>query len=102
MSTAPAHSLNERLKTLTRGLSYQSESDYPVKPFFAKGEGRKALKASDLSKQPSKQIGFDSFFANATADEDWHGEEEKESARRFRELVEALKTNLTDIKVYKA
>lgn len=102
MSTAPAHSLAERLKKLTRGLSFQSESDFPVKPFFEKGNGRKSLKASDLSQQPAKPVNFESFFANATADEDWHGPEEKESARRYRELVKALKSELADIKVYKA
>jgi hypothetical protein len=97
MSTAPAHSLNEQLKKLTRVLSFQSESDYPVRPFFEEGKGRKSYEA----KKPSKQVDFDSFFANATADEDWHGEEEKESARRYRELVAALKSGLVDIKVYK-
>lgn len=33
------------LKKLTEGLTYQSESDYPVKPFFMKGAGRKIIKA---------------------------------------------------------
>jgi hypothetical protein len=101
MSTAPAHALTERLKKLTRGLSFQSESDYPVQLFFAEGGGRKSIKASDLSEQPGKQVDFDGFFGTATADEVWHGPEEKESARRFRELVEALKETLADIKVYK-
>jgi hypothetical protein len=96
-TTAPAHSLNERLKKLTRGLSYQSESDYPVEPFFEEGKGRKSYDA----KKPSKQVDMDSFFASATADEDWYGPEEKESARRYRELVAALKSSLADIKVYK-
>lgn len=97
MSTAPAHSLTEILKKLSGGLSYQSESDFPVKPFFEKGGGRKSFEA----KKPSRRLDFDSFFATATADEDWHGPEEKESARRFRELVKALQTNLSDLKVYK-
>ena len=101
MSTAPAHSLTERLKKLTRGLSFRSESDFPVEPFFAEGKGQKSLKASDLSKKPARQADFDFFFANATAVEDWHGPEEKESARRYRELADALKSELADIKVYK-
>lgn len=97
MSTAPAHSLTERLKQLTRDLSFQSESDYPVKPFFKDGKGRKSFEAA----KPARQVDFDSFFANATANEDWHGTEEKETVRRYRELVAALKENLTDLKVYK-
>ena len=101
MSASPARAITVQLKKLTRGLSFKSESDHPVKPFFAEGKGRKSLKASDLSKLPARPVDFDSFFATATADEDWHEAEEKESARRFRELVDALKSNLTDIKVYK-
>lgn len=102
MGTATAHSpLAAELKKLTRGLTYQSESDYPVEPFSMEGNGRKSLKASDLSQKPVKQIDFDSFFGHATADQDWYDDEERETARRFRELVGALKSNLSNIKVYK-
>ena len=102
--TAPAHSLTERLETLTRSLSYQSESDYPVEPFFMEGKGRKSLKAADLptKKKSVKEVDFDSFFASATADQDWYGTEERETAERFRALVTALKKNLSDVKVFKA
>jgi Nuclease A inhibitor-like protein len=96
-TTAPAHALTEQLKKLTRGLSYQSESDYPVKPFYEEGKGRKSF----VARKPSRQVDFDSFFGNATADQDWYGPEEKETARRYRELVDTLKANLTDIRVYK-
>lgn len=97
MSTAPAHALTEQLKKLTRGLSFQSESDYPVEPLFMEGKGRKSFAA----KKPARQVDFDSFFASATTEEDWHGKEEKESVRRYRELVSFLKESLTDLKVYK-
>lgn len=40
-------SLTAVLKEATEGLTYQSESDYPVKPLFMKGEGRKSISASD-------------------------------------------------------
>jgi hypothetical protein len=96
--------MRAELKKLTDGLTYMSESDYPLKPLFLAGGGRKALKASDLpgARKPVKQADFDSFFSSATAEEDWHGPEEKQSVRRYRELVAYLKENLADIKVYKA
>jgi hypothetical protein len=104
MSTAPAHSLNELLKKLTRGLSYQSESDYPVKPFFAEGKRRKSLKAADLptKKRPVKEVDVDSFFGNYMNEQGWWGEEERKTAERYTALVAALKENLSDIKVFKA
>jgi len=104
MSTAPAHSLTERMKQLTRRLSFQSESDYPVKPFFMEGGGRKSLKAADLptKKRPIKEVDFETFFGNATADQKWYGDKERETAAQFRALVTALKENLLGIKVFKA
>jgi hypothetical protein len=97
-------SLTAVLKEATEGLTYMSESDFPVKPFFMKGEGRKSISASDIpkAKKPIKQIDFDEFFGAATSEEDWYGPEEKKTAKRFRELVKLLKENLTDIKVYKS
>lgn len=102
---SPARSpLQAELRRLIEGLTYVSESDYPLKPLFIEGAGRKSLKPSDLprAKKPVKEVDLDSFFGAATADEDWHGPEEKQSARRFRELVSYLKENLSDLKVYKA
>jgi hypothetical protein len=102
---SPARSpLKAELKRLTEGLSYMSESDFPLKPLYVEGAGRKSLKPSDLpgARKPVKPTDFDSFFGTATAEEDWHGTEEKESVRRYRELVAYLKENLSDLKVYKA
>lgn len=97
-------SLTAELKQATEGLTYQSESDYPVKPFFTKGNGRKSLKASDIfkNKKPVKQIDIDEFFNNVTREENWYGPDELNTTKRFQDLVKTLKENLTDIKVYKA
>ena len=97
-------SLTAVLKEATEGLTYQSESDYPVKPLFMKGEGRKSISASDIPKaiKPIKQIDLDEFFDSVTREEDWYGPAERKTAQRFQELVKLLRDNLTDIKVYKA
>lgn len=105
MRTALAHSaLTEELKRLTRGLTYLSESDFPVEPFFMEGQGRMIITPDDLptAKKPVAEGDFDAFFAHAIAVQDWHGPEDRETAARFRALVKTLKENLTDIKVYKA
>jgi hypothetical protein len=45
---------------------------------------------------------FDAFFRDATKEQDWMDDEEKAEARRFQQLVQALKDNLADVKVFLA
>jgi hypothetical protein len=41
----------------------------------------------------------DEFFAIATQEEDWYDEEERETAKRFQNLVSVLKQNLSQLQV---
>jgi len=43
----------------------------------------------------------DEFFAHATAEEDWHDQDERETAKRFQNLVNFLKQNLSQLQVYR-
>jgi GTPase len=43
----------------------------------------------------------DDFFAIATAEEDWHDQEERETMQRFHNLVSILKQNLSQLQVYR-
>ena len=43
----------------------------------------------------------DDFFAIATQEEDWHEEEERETVKRFHNLVSVLKQNLSQLQVYR-
>jgi hypothetical protein len=44
----------------------------------------------------------DDFFAIiATQEEDWHDEEERETAKHFQNLVSILKQNLSQLQVYR-
>ena len=40
------------------------------------------------------------FFAIAQ-EEDWHGQEERETVKRFQNLVSVLKQNLSQLQVYR-
>lgn len=99
-------SLSDGLKSLTEGLSYQSESDYPVEP-YAREADKGAPSAEEFAKGREgedaavRELGFDSFFGNYTAEQDWWGEEERAVAAKFQALVKFLKENLTDVKVYR-
>ncbi|MCC3410085.1 MAG: hypothetical protein JGK17_32045 [Microcoleus sp. PH2017_10_PVI_O_A] len=43
----------------------------------------------------------DEFFDVANAEEDWHDEEERETTKRFQNLVSILKQNLSQLQVYR-
>ena len=44
---------------------------------------------------------IDDFFRNSVTAEDWHEDEEKATVKKFQNLVNVLKTNLTDLQVYR-
>jgi hypothetical protein len=99
-------SMLDRLKSLTEGLSYQSESDYPVEP-YVRDAGKGAPTAEEFAKGREgddaavRELDFDSFFGNYTDEQDWWGEEERAVAKKFQALVAFLKASLKDIKVYR-
>jgi hypothetical protein len=99
-------SLSSRLKSLAEGLSYQSESDYPVEPYVRKAvEGVPSAEEFAAGREGAdaavRELDFDSFFGNYTDEQDWWGEEERAVAKKFQALVAFLKESLTDIKVYR-
>ena len=103
--TTSADIVNQ-LKQASDGLQCMSESDYPFEVF--QWEGQEPNTASTLIQQtghtPDTQVEvvqLDEFFRNATQEQDWHNDEEKETVKRYRELVETLKTNLSNIQVYR-
>ena len=48
-----------------------------------------------------KTVEFDKFFSRATQSQSWHGEAENKEVQQYQSLVEWLKANLTDLRVYK-
>jgi hypothetical protein len=46
-------------------------------------------------------LAVDDFFAIATQEEDWHDKEERETVKRFQNLVSVLKQNLSQLQVYR-
>jgi len=99
-------SLLGTMKSLTEGLSYQSESDYAVEPWARVG-GEGAPNTAEFAKGREgddatvRELDFDSFFRNYMQEQDWWGEEERATAKKFQALVAFLKENLKDVKVYR-
>lgn len=95
------------LETACAGLLFPSESDYPFTAFAwdvdaADLDESAALRLSGHpAGTPVERVELDDFFETVVADEDWHGEEEKEQARKFRNLLRVLKDALADARVYR-
>jgi hypothetical protein len=102
-----APSLMRVLRDATKNLTYQSESDYPVEPFVEPAKDEESQSPRDFVAAKAggaaavSETDFDNFFAAVAEEQDWQSAEARQSAKRFRSLVETLKANLTDIKVYK-
>jgi hypothetical protein len=95
----------DKLKQASFGLQWMSEADYPFEVFHWEGQQPTAetiIQQTDHTPDtPVEVVQLDEFFQNATQQEDWHNEEEKETVAKFKALVETLKTHLTDLQVYR-
>jgi hypothetical protein len=100
---------SEAVAALTKasdGLQFPSETDAPFEPFEWPGEQGKPDKARVLElagvgpETPVKVRSLDSFFKDATKEEEWHDPEEKAEVERFKQLVQTLKETLKDVKVF--
>ena len=96
------------LSKATEGLLFQSETDSPIIPFYMPGIGRSTVSAGDLIATykpavttPVKKLSVEQFFANAAQEQAWQGPEEKESVRRFQNLIQTLEQYLSSIQVFK-
>jgi len=98
--------LKNQLKNAVEGLSFTSETDANVLPFFG-GQAQQVTREEILSQtksaanSPVEEKDFTGFFAPLTEVQDWFGDEEKATAQKFAWLKELLERNLRDLKVFK-
>jgi hypothetical protein len=89
------------------GLLMQSESDAPFTPCFWPD-----VKAGELSPERVRElagasadakvesVAVQSFFRNATAEEEWHNAEEAATVQQFKALVKTIKKTLRKSRVF--
>lgn len=103
-------STNDAIATLekaSKGLTYESESDEPFESFVwkqADGDltSAKVLKrVRKAARTPVEKVELDDFFQDLTADQDWHGDEEKAAVEQYKKLLAVLKKQLKDPAVFK-
>lgn len=98
----------EQLQQVTQGLTFVSEADYALEPYFIAGTKPKAINPKTIlqaNKYPDgirvESMTLQDFFRAALKEETWHHEEEKALVKRYQTLVQTLKDNLSEIKVFK-
>ncbi|MEG4587271.1 nuclease A inhibitor family protein [Microcoleus sp. MOSTC5] len=99
-------SIATQLKQASEGLLFGSETDAPFEVIhWQVQEELTPTKLLQLTNHPPdapvEMRTVDEFFAIATAQEDWHDREERETVQRFQNLVSVLKQNLSQLQVYR-
>jgi len=100
------HSIATQLQKASQGLLFISETDAPfeVINWQTQGELTPAILLQLTEHPPDAPVELrtvDEFFEVATAEEDWHDEDERETVQRFQNLVSILKQNLSQLQVYR-
>lgn len=96
--------LVNNLRSLTTNLLWMSEADYPFSVIYWENVDNipeKLLQINSNRYTTLEVRELDSFFSRATEEKDWYGEEEKAECKRYQDLVNLLKTNLSEVKVYR-
>lgn len=98
--------LIDRLRQLSKGLLWMSESDYPFETIYWKNQGnltkKKLLQLSGHDLNTLVEVEqLNRFFVLAIKEQDWHEQEKKAEVKRYRVLLDFLKNYLRDIKVYR-
>jgi hypothetical protein len=99
-------SIATQLKQASNGLLCLSETDAPFEVINWQTQGELTpVKLLQLTNHPPdaplEMRTVDEFLAIATQEEDWHDEEERETVKRFQNLVSVLKQNLSQLQVYR-
>jgi len=99
-------SIATQLQQASEGLLFGSETDAPFEVIHWPAQGEltppKLLQLTGHPPDASVEVvTVDEFFDTPTAEEDWHDQEERETAKRFQNLVSVLKQNLSQLQVYR-
>ena len=86
-------------------LMWLSESDYPWQVVSWRNEDKIDCQTllQHYEYHPETKVStktLDSFFQNATTEQEWHDETEKAEVKRYQNLYSWLKNNLRDIQVF--
>jgi hypothetical protein len=94
----------EQLEKSAAGLLFMSESDHPFEVIQLpplSGTIEEEIKGIVKLDLPVETQTLEYFFRNATKEDAEMGEEQRQTAQRFRDLKKVLETELTNVQVYR-
>jgi hypothetical protein len=97
--------VTETLTQASQGLLMPSESEYPFEVVIWEGAELTSEKILELTHYPPatsiEEVELDYFFRNVATEKDWHDKIQKENVAKFQNLVQVIKDNLAEIRVYR-
>jgi len=97
--------VTETLTQASQGLLMPSESEYPFEVFIWEATELTSEKILELTHYPPatsiEEVELDYFFRNVATEKDWHDKIQKENVVKFQNLVQVIKNNLAEIRVYR-
>ncbi len=98
----------EILQNASAGLLMLSESEAPFEVFEWENPTKQPLttaifleKSNTSPETKLETLTVQHFFRNAVAEKDWFEESERQTAKRFQNLVHILETELIDLQVFR-
>ena len=95
----------ETLTQASQGLLMPSESEYPFDVLSWEDAELTSEKILELTHYPPatsiEEVDLDYFFRNVATEKDWHDSIQKENVAKFQNLVQVIKDNLAEIRVYR-
>ena len=96
--------ITDRLSTISEGLLFPSESEYPLEPFVWKSATltpeTMLTRSQKTAKTPIESVTLEDFFAPVVTDEDWFEDEDRAIAQRYRDM-QGLIATLENAQVFK-
>jgi hypothetical protein len=97
--------VTETLTQASQGLLMPSESENTFEVFIWEGTELTSEKILELTHYPPatsiEEVELDYFFRNVATEKDWHDKIQKENVVKFQNLVQVIKNNLAEIRVYR-
>jgi len=97
--------ITEILAQTSQGLLMPSESEYPFEVVAWKDVELTPQKILELTNYPPatsiEEVELDYFFRNVATEKDWHDKIQKENVAKFQNLVQVIKDNLAELRVYR-
>ena len=95
----------EILTQASQGVLMPSESEYPFEVFTWNTVELTPEKILELTHYPPatliEEVELDYFFRNVAGEKDWHDKIQKENVAKFKNLVQVIKDNLAEFRVYR-